>query len=577
MSLSTSEELGPDLGRWGLAAVSVAAVVTLGLLAFYVARLTLPLPLFASDEAAYLIHALYPDEIVARYPYVAATNNGLHLSVIRAFYRMGAPYILADRLADAAAYLGGLAALWAAVRRRVRPRQGVALLLLALAFPYYRFAFSNLAEGLYVGVLAALCLVTARWALTRPMLHAVLAGLLAAALVLVKPNGVTAIAALAVMAGLGVVLSGDWRRLALRAALFAATFLAAGNLIQLAAHEPVIHPLIFFVSQTYATDLGAKPPPGAWALALLELAAMAAAAAVLAGAPLVIGARDLVRRWRAERRAFAPTGPDLIWLLLALSLFATLAMVTLFAFQIAEVESESRRLWGRYFEFFAPMLWLAAGPAMARPIGRRTAQAAAAIMLAGLGVLLACFHAGIVLFPWDSSILTAFFHPDPVRAPLGVTTPYRALAATVTLAAALALAMRVRPALAGLGLMLGLGLLSTDLDRVWMAPMIAQRQAQARDLAAIVPALADGQAVVLLTADVNEGHLTFLQLAARPTVVIGPPAEATADAVAGAQAVIVSGDTAPPGGPWTATYRGEALSLYRPAPRDAGLAGATPG
>jgi len=560
MQLSEREE---DIGRLGQVALAAGALVTLGILAFYAARLTLPLPLFASDEAAYLIHALYPDDMVARYPWVAATNNGVHLSVIRAFYRVGAPYILADRLADAAAYLGGLGALWAAVRRRVSPMQGATLLLLALAFPYYRFAFSNLAEGLYVGVLAALCLVTARWARTRPALHAVLAGGLAAALVLVKPNGVSTIAALAVMAVLGVALSGDWRRLALRAVLFTVTFLTAGNLIQLAAHEAVIHPLIFFVGQIYAADLRAKPPPGAWALGVLDLAATVSATAVLAGGPLVIGAMDLVRRWRAERRAFAPTGPELIWLLLALSLGATLAMVAIFAFQIAEVESESRRLWGRYFEFFVPMLWLAAGPALARPIARRTALAAAATMVAGLVVLLACFRAGIVLFPWDSSILTAFFHPDPVRAPLHLTTPYRALAAAVTVAAALALAMRVKPALAGLGLMLGLGVLSTDLDRVWMGPMVAQRQAQARDLAAIAPALAGGEAVVLLTADINEGHLTFLQLAARPTVVIGPPAEAAADAVLGAEAVIVSGDARPPGGPWTQTYAGKALSLYR--------------
>jgi hypothetical protein len=566
-----------DIGRLGRAVLAVAALVALGIAGFYVARLTLPLPLFASDEAAYLIRALYPDEMVARYPWVATANNGVHLSVIRAFYRMGAPYILADRVADAVAYLGGLGALWAAIRKRVSPTQGAALLLLALGFPYYRFAFSNLAEGLYVGVLAGLCLVTARWAATRPALHAVLAGVLAAALVLVKANGVAVIAALAVMAMLGAVLNRDGRRLALRAALFAATFLAAGNLIQFAAHEAVIHPLIFFVSQTYAAALGVKPPAGAWALGLLELAAMFSAAAVLAGAPLVVGGTDLVQRWRADRKGFAPTAPELMWLLLALSLFATLAMVAVFAIQLAGIESESRRLWGRYFEFFAPMLWLAAGPALVRPIGRRTALAAAAVMLAGLGVLLTCFHAGIVLFPWDSSILTAFFHPDPVRAPLGTTTPYRALAAGATLAAALALALRVRPALAGLGLVLGLGVLSTDLDRVWMGPMVAQRRAEARDLAAILPALAEGDAIVLLTADINEGHLTFLQLAARPSGVIGPPAQAPADAVAGAEAVIVSGEATPPGRPWTRTYSGEALSLYRRMPRDGGLAEEAPG
>jgi hypothetical protein len=568
-----------DMSRPERAGVAVAALVVVGILAFYVSRLTLPLPLFASDEAAYLIRALYPDEMVARYPYVASANNGVHLSVIRALYRSGAPYILADRLADAAAYLGGLGLLWATVRKRVSPMQGAALGLLALGFPYYRFAFSNLAEGLYVGVLALLCVATGRWASTRPMLHAVLAGVLAAALVLVKPHGVTAVAALAVMAVVGAVASGDWRRLALRTGLFAVSFLAAGNLIQAGAHEPVIHPLMFFVSSVYANDLKAHTLASAWRLGLLELTAMASATLVLAGVPLVVGAGDLIQRWRAERPAFKPLGPDLIWLLLALSLAATLAMATIYGMQLAEIPSEIRRLWGRYFEFFAPMLWLAAGPALGRPVNRRTALAAGGAMLAGLAGLVASLQAGIVIFPWDCSILTAFFHSDPVRAPLGETTPYRALAAAATAAATLLLALRVRPVLAGLWLILALGVLSTDLDRVWLAPMVAQRQAQARDAAAIAPALPAGDVVVLLTPDVNEGHLMFLLLAARPLVIIGPPAKASVETLQSAQEVIVSGQAAPPGGPWTRTYGGEALSLYRPAaavPAPAGLAATPP-
>jgi hypothetical protein len=41
--------------------------------------------------------------------------------------------------------------------------------------------------------------------------------------------------------------------------------------------------------------------------------------------------------------------------------------------------------------------------------------------------------------------------------------------------------------------------------------------------------------------------------------------------------VIVSGEATPPGRPWTRTYSGEALSLYRRMPRDGGLAEEAPG
>ena len=82
-------------------------------------------------------------------------------------------------------------------------------------------------------------------------------------------------------------------------------------------------------------------------------------------------------------------------------------------------------------------------------------------MLAGLAGLIVCLHGGIVLFPWDASVLTAFFHNDPVRAPLGLKTPYEALAALATVLAAGAIALRLRPALAGLWLTLALGVLST--------------------------------------------------------------------------------------------------------------------
>jgi hypothetical protein len=548
--------------RIGLAA---AACATLAILGFYASRLAMPLPLFAGDEATYLIRALYADVIVAADPYVLPVNNGIQLSVIRAVYATGAPFIVGDRLVNAAAYLTGIGLLWRASVRGLPRREQIALGLLVLAFPYYRFACSNLAEGLYVGVLAVLCLVTARWFRSRPMLHALLAGAICAVLVLVKPNGVAVASALGALAVLDAWVSGDWRRLPVRLAIFAATFFALGNLIQWAAEEPAAHPLNFFVGEAYGNVLAQEPPPHALAIAALVLGSMTSAMAILVGAPIVVGLSDLVARWRSRRDGFAAEGADRVLLLLVLSLAATLVMVTIFAIKIASTPGESGRLWGRYFEYFAPLIWLAAAPALARPIGRRTAWSCAVVTLSGLAGLLLSFRAGIVLFPWDSSALTAFFAPDPVRASLGPEMPYRALAVAATVLAA-ALLLKARPAYVGLALVLALGGLSTRLDHVWLGPLVQQRYALERDIRAILPRLPPEPApVVLLAPDANDGHLGFLRLQARPHVVEGPPGQVSPAELVVARAVVVSGPETPPAGPWRRTYKGEVLSLYEPA------------
>ena len=539
--------------------LTAAAAATLTILAFYVGRLAVPLPIFAGDEAAYLIRALWPDDVVAANPFVVPLNNGVHLSVIRAVYSAGLPIVLGDRLVNAAAYLGGLALLWRAGTRTLPGREQIALGLLALAFPYYRFAVSNLAEGLFVGVLALICVATGRWYRSRPLLHAVLAGGLGAVLVLVKPNGVASLLALGAVAGIEAWASGGWRQLPGRLILFLGTFFALGNLIQWGAQAPMGHPLSFFVGDFYGEQLNQSAPPHATRLAVQAMGAMVSAVAVLAGAPIVIGLADQWRRQRGRQDL------DLVFLLLLAALGATLLMTTVFITKIAWTPGESGRLWGRYFEFFAPMIWLAAAPALARPISWRTALACAGVTLAGLGGLLASFHSGVVLFPWDSSALTAFFAPDPVRAPLSVTLPYRTLAVAATIIAAAAMLAR-RPAYAGLALTLALAGLSTWLDHVWMAGLIDARYALARDIHAIRPLLpAEPAPIVLLAPDANDGHLGFLELKARPTVWLGRPSQTLPDQLAGVQAVVVSGPERPPGGPWIQTYRGEDLSLFRPA------------
>jgi hypothetical protein len=542
--------------------LAVCGLTAAAILVFYAGRLYLPLPVFASDEVAYLLRALYPAEVVARNPYVAEVANGVHLSVIRAVYFLGAPVVAGDRLADMLAYLGGILLLWQATTRRLDAMTRFALLALGVGFPYWRFAASNLAEGLFVGVLALLALSFGRWWTARPLAAAALAGALAAVLVLVKPNGVASLAALGLVALIDAALRREWKRLPLQALLFGAVFFSAGNLIQWGAEEPVTSPFAFFVGP-YSAQLNSVVPPGGWWFGALALLAMTSASLVLAAIPLSIGLADLWTRWRAARGRFALEDADRMFLLLVLALAGTLAMVAEYAVKVSSVPGETLRLWGRYFEFFVPMIWLAAGPALVRPVARATRWTAAAAAILGLLGLLAAFRSGIVLLPWDASILTAFSTPD-LRAPGDFALPVRTLSLLAATLAAGALALRAKPVLAGLALIMALGGLSVWLDDVWVGPMVEARNNFAKDIRDLKPRLPPGP-ITFMSADVNETHLGFFTLGARPDVIMGPPAQAAAADLAGRSALIVSGP-APPPGAWTRTWQGRQLSLWTPTP-----------
>lgn len=551
-----------------LAGGAAAAVAALWILGFYVARLDMPLPIFAGDEAAYLIRALIPAEVVAGNPHVQGVNNGLFLSLIRGIEAVTPNYIFWHRLTDAAAYLAGLLLLHRTATRGLPREQQIVLLLLAIGFPYYRFAFSNLPEGLYVGVLALFCVALTGLYRARPLLHGLLAGALAACLVLVKPHGLAVVAAFVALVVMDAAASRGWREAPARLAGFAATFFLAGNLIQLTAGQEAQGSLAFFLGDFYGGVLGAAPPPAAGGLGALAFGSMTSGMAVLAGIPAVVGLQDIVRRRRGarDRGASGLGASDLLFLLLLLSLAATLVMVTVFAMKVASNPGETKRLWGRYFEFYAPLIWFAAAPAMARlpARDRRTRLACALVLAAGVGGLLLSFRAGIVIFPWDASILLAFFHPDPERANLGVQAPYRALAVAASLLAALAMAAGVRPARVGLAHILALGLLSVHLDHVWLKAMLDARAAFARDIRAVSPMVPERPgALVLLTPDPNEAHLGFLRLDPQPKVVVSTPGEVPARELAAAEALLV-GDPAPPPGDWVQVYAGRELWLYRP-------------
>ena len=550
------------IARRAGAALSIAALAVL--LAFYAGQILLPQPIYAADVGSYVICALFSPHAAARDPWVATVGNSIFLMAIRGARLLSDNYLVLIRAGSLAAYIGGLAALTQASTRGLAARERWTFLLLALAFPYYPFVVAALPEGLYVGVLAAICVATARLYVGRPLLHAAVAGALLAVLTLVKPHGVSVVGGMAAAAALDGLISGRVGLAAKRIAVLAAVFLALGNAIQFAAGAPVGNPLTFFVGDFYGKALTAASPANAVEIATLSFLPMTAALALFAGLPAVAALGEMARRWRTEGRALRLDGQDVLVLMLVLAAMATLAMVTIFAVKAGVEPSETKRLWGRYFEFYAPLLWLAAAPHLARwtqNASLRQRLACAGLMAAGLAGLLAAFQAGVVLFPWDATALLAFFHPDPVRAPLGALPPFRALAVAVSLLAAGAIAWRAPPWRVALAYFLALGLLGVWLEHIWVGPMIQKRiafDAEIRAAAALTPDAAERNLV--LVADGNDGHLSFLGLGGFAYIQPVTPGAPAPPLTLAYENVVAVAPALPPAG-WPCAYRGQQVTV----------------
>ena len=554
----------PPYGRIGeLAALAVGLIAVALVLAYYLHRIAMPMPLYASDEATYLIRALLPAELVAQNPNVAAVNNGAFLAVVRAVNPPGPDDLPWLRAVNLLAYLGGLVFLHRVTTKALPRRDQWVFLLLAVGFPYYRFVIAALPEACYVGVVAAMAIVTGKLFRPRPLVHAAITGALCAILVLIKPHGVAVVRAVGALMVLDGVSGGGLLRLPGRIAVAAVTFLAAGNAIQFAVGQHVVSPLTFFVGDFYGGALSKDLPPGALLLGALAALSMLAATALMAGPALVLGLKGVWEDWRERRQL---DGPALLLLLVVLSLLATLAMVTLFAMKVSGDPGETKRLWGRYFEFYIPLVWLAAAPFIVRQEteGQRGMNfTCVAVALAGLGGLLLSFKAGIVLLPWDATALMAFFAPDPIRAPLGAMTPYRAYAIGATLLAVFAMIWGLRPSRAWVALLLAFGLLSTALDRLWMGPMLDAREAFAADLDTVEAKLPPKPAkVAMLTADLNSAHMGYFGLDGRPAVYLAQPGQVMPVAAEQADALVAIAPDIPTSEGWKRTWHGAQMSLY---------------
>jgi len=556
---------------WRSSAFIAAGLAALALVIAQLPRAALSLPLYSGDEGSYLIRALYGALLKAD-PSHAATvadiDNSVFFWIIRGVHMLGGKHYLdLLRVLGGCAYVGGLVLVWRAARPDLNRAEAAGALVLALLYPYYRFVLSALPEGWYVGLLAVIIFLTVRLWRSRPLVHALATGALTAALILIKPHGVAIGAA---MCGLIVIdfLFDAQRRLTISAArlgLYVVAFLAVGHLIQFIEGRGPPQGLMFFGHGFYSNIMAVAPSPEAPRIGVVAAFSMTVASMLLAGPPIALGLDRLMARWLAQREGFRFEPRDLMFLLILGGLVATMAMVTGFAVKASAFgASESYRLWGRYFEFFTPLLWISAWSYVReaeRLPDRRLL--AAGVVLAGFVGLSITLKEAITLFPWDAAGLGAFFIPTHRWA--GSHFPSYAFAAGAV-AAALVLMLRRAPMLPiWQGLFATLGLISGWQDVAWMSEILPDRAAVVAETGGVLQKTArtNGR-IAAFVDDNNLYNNVFLRLEGRPKMIlISPTTTVTAADVAPFSMVLVQKPHALNAPGWMLVQPGGKIQVYQ--------------
>ncbi|MCI3134561.1 ArnT family glycosyltransferase [Phenylobacterium aquaticum] len=552
-----------------MAAGLLLVAIIIGL---HLPRAFLTLPLYAGDEGAYLIHALFGGLLKTDpglYPALPDVDNTAFFWIVRLVDALPGDPLDALRLLGGAAYVGGLVLVWRGVRPQLAGRDAAGVLLLGLAFPYYRFVFTALPEGWYVGLLGLIIYLTARFYRTRPWAHAAGLGALTACLVLIKPHGVALAAGFVALVVIDTALDAHRKLLASagRLALFATTFLLAGHAVQMIdGHGPPTG-LWFVGSGFYGAILKVTPSAHAIHIGVVALFGMATGSLLLAGAPVALGLDDLAARWRAERGRFRLEAADLAFLLTLMGYGATVAMVAIFAAKVADIAPmESYRLWGRYFEFFVPLIWLTAWPYVRASEHRPDRQIlAAGVVLAGLIGLVVALKSGVSLLPWDATALSAFYIPGDPRWPLFTTFPGFALACAATLGVII-LTLRKAPALqVWQGYFAVLACLSFGLDQAWWSQISPERDILQADLKMVGRAMTgSGGETATFVDDPNAASNVFLRLRGRTHIVMmAPGASPSSTNLKPYQTLVVEKGVGAPAPTWRIVQAGKQLTVYQ--------------
>ncbi len=548
------------------------ALALLGVLLVYAGRIFLDLPFYPATEGGYLIQALYgkampghPDLL----PGVQGLNNTAFFLIVRATTYVTQDLLVWLRVLGACAYFAGLLLVYRGARTEPGQSPPLGFLLLALAFPYYRFAFAALPDGWFVGVLGLLVLATSRVYLGRPILHAMAAGALCAVLVSLKPQGLAVAMAVLILALLDVALGRrDVRVFVGRASVFSTVFLVGGNLILLLAGQPIVSPFAFLFSGPELAAISDRVTTEALEATTRSLAPLISSFLLLAGVPALTGLLRIEMRWRwITARKLGPfrlERQEIAFLFVLTSLIITLVMTA--AFGVAE----PHRIRGRDFEALAPILWLTAAPFIAefdRDGARWWRSAMGLVVAVGVAGLAICLFSGALALPWDTAALNAFFRPDLSRLDLAPAIPYFALATVAALGAAAAMAFTVWPTQRiWLATFVVLATLATLVDVAWddsLRPARAALGAELRQADLIVAQRLGGVAVI--AQDESMAHQVFLGLRGRPqTVLVGPDATRPAGRLADIDTVVAIG-VHPPLQNWKPVLQGKALQVFERA------------
>lgn len=562
-------------GLMGLAGAVVALI--------YLNRIFLDLPLYVAAETGHLIHALYAGTLAARpelLPQVQQLQDAGFALIVRAVTYGTQNLLPWLRILSAAAYFAGLLLAYLSVARNLERRQALGVLLLALAYPYYRFAFAALPDGWFVALMGLAILATSRLYHGRPVIHAALVGALAGLMVLFKPQGLALVAAFVALACIDLGLGRrDVRVFMARIATFSAGFLAGANLLAMAAGQSVAEPLTFYLGARFEPLFAGELSPAAWITGARALVVMVAASMMLAGLPTLTGLLRVEMRWGWSRgRIRFALEPQEATFLLTLLTFVGVLVITA-ALAMTDIAGGPNRTWGRSFEGLIPLLWLTAAPFIGefdRAAGRWWRIAMGVAPVIGLAGLAACQLDGARPQAWDAAALTAFGLDNPI---------YAAVAAGTVVAAGLAMALTVWPAeRIWLALFLTLGLLSAGRDVIWERAGAAGRSGLGAELLAadaIVSRRPGG--VAILAQDPASARLAFWRLRARPQAVLDAPVP---ESLAKVDTVVTVGARAP-GAEWRALFQGASVGVYargaslpaasRPAVGDGAAIGSRPG
>jgi hypothetical protein len=535
------------------------ALIAAGVALFYADRVFYELPVYAAAEAGHLISALYGPALAAHpdlFPDLAQRREPAFDLLIRAVTYATQNLVPWMRVGGGLAYFAGLGCVFLAVRPSLDRRRALAFALLALAFPYYRFAFAVLPTGWTVALIGLAILATARLVFVRPLAHAAAVGAICGLLCMMGPHGLALAAAFLLLALADLALGRrDLRIFAGRIVVFALALLACANLVLLLADQPLDAPFSSFLDPHLMALAGGLDPQAA-SIGGRAFVAMAAASLMLAGAPALTGLLRIELRWRwtRKRTQFHLEPLEAAFLLAALALAASLVLIALLAMADG---ADPARIWGRQFEFFTPLLWLAAAPFLRefeRGGGRWWRIAVSLTALIGLAGFAGRLLTGAAVRAWDAAALDAFSDQPQVLAPLAC--------GVIVLAALAMFSGRLAVERVWIGAFVALGVLSTIADAAWRADETPSRLSLIAEATA-ANALASGRPgqVTVLAQDVAQARLIYWRLRGRPEAVIVSAGAPDPASLAHAD-MVVADRPATPGPGWRALLHGREISVF---------------